>query len=99
MIRIARGSSRAALTFATLGVALALTGCSRLGSLGDTAQTSASTPAPVSSANVGAASSPAPGPGSLDSITQDLNSADDASTQADSNVQSADQATAAGDEP
>ena len=95
---VRRGRALPTLTAVTLTAALALTvtltGCSRFGSHDG----STSTPAPASSAGA-EVSTPATDPSSLAGITQDLNSADDAASQAQSNAQSGDQAAATGDEP
>ncbi len=82
---------------------LGLTGCSRLG-VSTGAETpvtpsgsSTAAPAPTGSAAANSSGTGGTSSGSLDSITQDLNAADDAASQAGDNQQSADQAAATSD--
>lgn len=91
------GGGRALVVSAvTLTVALALTGCGKLGAdptpgLGSSAgAASTSTPLSTPAADDSAA---------LDGITQDLDSAGTANAEAGSNADAGDQAGAAGDEP
>lgn len=83
---------------------LGLTGCSRLaastGANAPVTPSSSSTAVPAPTGSAAAANSSGTGgtsAGSLDSITQDLNAADDAASQAGDNQQSADQAAATSD--
>ena len=79
-----------------LALALALTGCGRLGA--------APAPGPSGAAGAGSTSTSASSPAAddsarLDGISQDLDSASTANTEADSNAAAGDQAGATGDEP
>lgn len=92
---IGRGRAPAVIGALVLTVSLALTGCGRLG---------ADAPAPSLGGAVGAGSTPSSTPAAddsaaLDSISQDLDSAGTANTEAGSNSDAGDQAGAAGDEP
>ena len=87
----------AVVTAAALALGLALTGCGRLGAhpastpggvVGGGASTSAAPSAPAADDS-----------STLDGITQDLDSADAANSDADSNSQAGDQAAASNDEP
>jgi hypothetical protein len=91
---IARGRALAVIGALALTVSLALTGCSRLGAA----------PAPTLGGSSGAGSTPTSTPAAddsaaLDGISQDLDSAGTANTEAGSNADAGDQAGAAGDEP
>ena len=77
-----------------LTLALSLTGCGKLSAVGG----------PTSGGATGVASTPASAPAAddsaaLDGISQDLDSADTANTEAGSNADAGDQAAAAGDAP
>ena len=77
-----------------LTLALSLTGCGKLAAVGG----------PASGGATGVASTPASAPAAddsaaLDGISQDLDSADTANTEAGSNADAGDQAAAAGDAP
>jgi hypothetical protein len=94
-----------------IAVALALTGCSRAATSGTaptsppsvsgtpaTSGTAPASPPSVSGAPAGAATTaPATDAGTLDGISQDLNSADSANAQTDTDQHNADQATATSD--
>jgi len=96
-----------------IAAALALTGCSPAATSGTTpapppsvsgaSATSATTPAPPPSASEAVTTAPATAGGSaidagtLDGISQDLNSADSANAQTDANQQNADQAATTSD--
>ena len=90
-------SSRVVAPAVTLALLIALTGCGKLGAqpgtgsvgapgVGGTTGTSSSAPAADDS-------------GAISGITQDLDSADAANTEAGSNADAGDQAGATGDEP
>lgn len=86
----------AVVTAAALALGLALTGCGRLGAQ--------SGPAPADSPTTVTTSSAPASPAADDSatiagITQDLDSADAANSDADSNSRAGDQAAASNDEP
>jgi hypothetical protein len=87
-----------------LAVALSLTGCSRLGALGDHSGAGAAptTVGGAASTPPSSPTSPAPSdaadPSSLDSIAQDLGSADAANQQADTDTTAGDQAAATNDD-
>lgn len=77
-----------------LTVTLALTGCGRLGAHAGSGS--------GSSSGLGGATASTPAAddsGTLDGISQDLDSAGSANTEAESNTQAGDQAAATGDEP
>jgi hypothetical protein len=91
---IARRGALVVVPGLALALALALTGCGRLGAH----------PAPGPSGSTGAGSTAASTPAAdnsatLDSISQDLDSAGTANTEAGSNADAGDQAGATGDEP
>ena len=93
---IGRGRALAVIGALALTASFALTGCGRLGA--------APAPAPSLGGAVGAGSTPSSTPAAddsaaLDSISQDLDSAGTANTEAGSNSDAGDQAGAAGDEP
>ena len=94
---IARQRALAVVPALALALALALTGCGRLGAglaPGPSVSTGAGGPA-TSSPSTPAADDSA----TLDGISQDLDSASTANTEAGSNVDAGDQAGATGDEP
>jgi hypothetical protein len=95
---IGRAPRVAVLTAATLALGLALTGCGKL----DAGPGSAphDSPAAGGTSTSAAPSTPAADDSAtLDGITQDLDSAGAANTEADSNTQAGDQAAASSDEP
>jgi hypothetical protein len=87
-------SSRVVIPAVTVALLVALTGCGKLGAH----------PATGSDGNAGVGRTTASAPatddsGAIDGITQDLDSADAANTEAGSNADAGDQAGATGDEP
>jgi len=94
---IGRAASRLVGPAVALALLIALTGCGKLAA-GQGAGTGAP---PVGSAGAGPAASTAPADDSsaLDAISQDLDSASTANTEAGSNAAAGDQAATTGDEP
>jgi predicted small lipoprotein YifL len=93
---IARGRALAVTGALALTIALALTGCGKLGA--------GAVPDPTLGSPSGAGSTPPSAPpaddsATLDGISQDLDSTDTANTEAGSNADAGDQAGATGDEP
>jgi len=90
-------SSRVVAPVVTLALLVALTGCGKLGAQPGTG----SVGAPGAGGTTGTSSSApaADDPGAITGITQDLDSADAANTEAGSNADAGDQAGATGDEP
>jgi predicted small lipoprotein YifL len=85
---------RGAVVVAALAITLALTGCGRLGAQ-LTPGSDASSGAPSTSTLTPAADDSV----ALDGISQDLDAAGTANTEAGSNADAGDQAAATGDEP
>ena len=79
----------------TLALLVALTGCGKLGAHPGTGSVGATTAGGPSTS----ASATAPDSAALDGVSQDLDSADVANTEAGSNAEAGDQAGATGDEP
>lgn len=94
-----RGRALAALSAVALTALLALTGCGKLaaqpgsGTAGSSAAASTVTSAPTATGSASDDSA------ALNGISQDLDSAGSANTEADSNAAAGDQAGATGDEP
>ena len=91
---IASGRALVVVPALALAIALALTGCGRLGAA----------PTPGTSGFTGAGSTTTSTPAAddsaaLDGISQDLDSAGTANTEAGSNADAGDQASGIGDEP
>jgi hypothetical protein len=91
---IARTRLRAVVPALALALALALTGCGKLGTHAGSGS--------AASSGAGGATTSTPAvddSAALDGISQDLDAAGTANTEAETNAQAGDQAAAAGDEP
>jgi hypothetical protein len=93
-----RGTSRWVVPAAALTLLVTLAGCGKLDPHPGTGSLS-STPAGSAATSTPAADDSGADSATLDGITQDLDAADAANTEAGSNAGAADQAGATGDEP